>query len=173
MKPMNLATGLAGGLALLALAGCGEHVASVEHGDMVSTSGGSYATRPDWAANHVAKVRFYKAMGAAFQQAERETDNAKAKDLFTGQRKGWKGFGYLAAGQGGSYVVPGYKWEAMREALGTLPVETCKAVTSQIIEAYVDLRNSLKDGSRQKHKEAAEGAFENSKTWLNRFLRVC
>ena len=56
---------------------------------------------PYRAASHVAQGRFYKAMGAAYSLAERETDNVAARDLFSGLRKGWKGFGYLQAGQGG------------------------------------------------------------------------
>ena len=151
---------------VLALTGCGEPVADVEHGNIVSR-------RPHTAASNVVKVRFYKAMGATFHQAAREAGNAKAKDLFTGQRKGWDGFGDLAAGQGGSYTLPGYSWQAMTDALGSLPVETCMEVASQIADAYGDLHKALKQGSRPGQEVAAKGARDWRDVWLWRNRHDC
>ena len=160
--------------AVLFLPGCGSgHVSVVDEGDSVFRGPGGYAAHPYRAAMHSAQVRYYKAMAGAFQLAEREAAGMTATDLFASLRKGWKGFGYIAAGQGGSYTIPGYREQSMRFALGTLPADTCKAVTGQIADAYGDLRESLKHGSRPKHVEAAKGAEEWQQTWLRRNRNDC
>ena len=159
--------------AVLFLPGCGgDFVPAVIDGDMVSRVG-SYADSPYQAAAHVAQVRFYRAMGAAYSLAERETDNVAARDLFSGLRKGWKGFGYAQAGQGGYFYLPGYTDRAMSDALGTLPAGTCKEVTRQIADAYGALRDSLKYGTRDKHVEAARGAGVLEADWRRRNLNDC
>ena len=159
-------------VAVLALPGCGGHVSAVDTGDVVQRGAPGYAESSELAVNHSARVRFYKAMGAAFHVAERDADG-EAAEFFAGQRKGWKGFGYLAAGQGGGYTIPGYKGEAMSAALGTLPGATCRDVTRQIAMAYGDLREILKSGTRDKHVEAAKGAADRSDDWWRRNRNNC
>lgn len=161
-------------VAMLFLPGCvPDHVAAVDDGGNVERGAGGYAMWPHRAAGHTEQVRFFKAMGEAFQLAERETDGATARDLFTGLRKGWKGYGYLAAGQGGSYSIPGYTGQAMSAALGTLPDGTCKEVTGRIAEAYGNLHQSLRHGARERQAAAAKGAGEWRDDWLWRRRNDC
>ena len=95
-----------------------------------------YASRPESSAIGFGMRRFYKAMGAAFGLAEREAAG-EAEELFSALR-----FDYLAEGRSGG--IRSYTDTAMSEALGSLPGDTCRAVTGQIAEAYEDLRQSLK-----------------------------
>ena len=120
--------------------GCGGHVSAVTVWDLSMPKAGGYASGSERLAPGFARRRFYKAMGAAFGLAEREAAG-EAEELFSALR-----IDYLAEGQSGNYSIRGYTDTAMSAALGSLPGETCRAVTGQIAEAYEDLRESLKWG---------------------------
>lgn len=149
---------------VLALVGCNaQHTARVDTDDGAFSGGGGYALHPYRAASHAAMGAFYKAMARGYETAEGEAGSAEARRLFGALKRGWKGFGYIHAGQGGSYRIPGWSGEEMASALSSLPQEVCDEVTNGIADAYDELHRSLKRGTRASQREAAEGAA----TWRN------
>ena len=159
---------------MLTLVGCNaQHTARVNTDDGYFSGAGGYEAHPYRAATHAAEVAFYRAMGKAYDKAEHAAQDGKARTLFRGLRKGWKGFGYIAAGQGGHASVPGYTGNEMNSALRSLPDDICQEVTSDVAEAYDALYESLKRGATPKHAAAAKGAKEYREDWLYQGRNRC
>ena len=108
----------------------------------------SFEKKPELAVSSIKRARFYQALADAHRIGERAAQSDQGRRVFKTVRTYYEGFASLATGHEGDVAGYSFNAEEFGEAYRSIGTETCRDVMMARAQAYHDLAEALRHGSR-------------------------